>query len=906
MTLSPGVRLGPYEIIAPLGAGGMGEVYRALDPRLRREVALKILPAAVVGDPERLKRFEREARAVAGLSHPNLVVVHDVGVGDPPYIVMELVAGATLRERLRGGPIAPARAARIAAQIAHALAAAHAHGIVHRDLKPENIVLDRQDNAKVLDFGLARLAVGSALTPEAQAAPTLSGATVEGAVMGTPGYMAPEQVRGEPAEATADIFALGAILYEMLTGQRAFSGASTVETLHAILRGDPPGDSLPKEAAALGPILRRCLEKPPEARFQSAADLAWELERPAIAPSELEPRDRRRFFAALLLAGLGGAIAAALWLRTSGRAPAADQATAPASWANARLSPVTTDPGYEGDPSLSPDGQTIAYAADRGGNLDIYLQQLEGGPPIRLTDNPEEDTQPAFSPDGKQIAFVSGRGTPHGLRVQNPGAPLTGGAIWTMPALGGPARRIIDGAFPSWTPDGANLVFVRGIWFKNVVTRVPAAGGEPVEIPIELPAGTSTPAWYFWPVVSPDGRFVAFEGAERIYVVPFAGGKARRVAWGRRPAWTRDGKGLLFTSYEPGRAFGLCRVDPFSTAEPPPIEALTFGPGLATAPSASADGKRVVFAAQRSEQNLLTMPFDADGAGGLGAPTELTTGGNDLRFFSPSPDGSEVAAEMERGGEVHIWRIAPGRLPFQLTTEKGKRDGYPRWSPDGASIAFVREGDLWAMSSDGGNPRRIVSIERPLSSTDAPRLTLEQRWLGWTPAGRFEWAPGSDAMLMVTRDGDFRKMSLRGETEAELSHGLHAMSFFDVTRDLRFLAFQSNEPESVDVRVLSLADQSIRKIEKPDSEDYHPFFSPGGRWLYFQSDHKNLYRVPGPAQYPPDAPPEQVTHFPEAGLYVEQPQISRDGKKLFFTRGKTVADLWLLEMDSQSKIAAAK
>jgi Tol biopolymer transport system component len=906
MTLSPGVRLGPYEILSPLGAGGMGEVYRALDPRLRREVALKILPATVAGDAERLKRFEREARALAGLSHPNLVVVHDVGVGDPPYIVMELVSGETLRERLRGGPLVPARAARIAAQIARALAAAHSRGVVHRDLKPENVVLDRQDNAKVLDFGLARLAAGSALTPEAQAAPTLSEATVEGAVMGTPGYMAPEQVRGEPAEATADIFALGAILYEMLTGERAFSGASTVETLHAILRRDPPGDSLPGGAAPLAPIVRRCLEKAPEARFQSAADLAWELERPAIAPGAPQPRDRRRFLAALVLAGLGGAIGTALWLRLAARAPAAAPAAAPARWADARLTPVTTDPGYEGDPSLSPDGQTIAYAADRGGNLDIYLQQLEGGPPIKLTDDPEEDTQPAFSPDGRQIAFVSGRGTPHGLRVQNPGAPLTGGGIWTMPALGGPARRIVDGAFPSWTPDGASLVFVRGIWFKNFITRVPAAGGEPVEIPVELPEGTVTPPWYYWPSVSPDGRFLAFEGAERIYVVPFAGGKARRVAWGRRPAWTHDGKGLLFTSYEPGRAFGLCRVDPFSSAESPPVEALTFGPGLSTSPSASTNGQRIVFAAQRSEQNLLAVPFDADGAGVLGPPAEITTGGNDVRFFSPSPDGSEVAAEMERGGEVHIWRLAAGRLPFQLTSEKGKRDGYPRWSPDGATIAFVHEGDLWTMSSDGGNPRRVSPIDRPTPSAGTSGLTKDQRWVGWTPAGRFEWAPKSDAMILVTHEGDFRKISLRGEAETMLSHGLHSMSFFDVTRDLRFLAYQSNEGASVDIRVLSIAEQSIRKIDKPVTEDYHPFFSPGARWLYFQSDHKNVYRVPGPAQSPRDTPPEQVTRFPEAGLYLEQPQISRDGKTLFFTRGKTVADLWLLELDGRGESAASK
>jgi len=594
-----------------------------------------------------------------------------------------------------------------------------------------------------------------------------------------------------------------------------------------------------------------------------------------------------------LIAGVAGAILGVVLLRSLGNAPAPLPSGAP-SWANAKLRPLTTDPGYEGDPSFSPDGQTIAYASDRTGNLDIYLQQLSGGPAINLTNDPAEDTHPSFSPDGNLIAFVSGRGLPHGLRTLNPGSPLGGGDIWTMPALGGPARRIVRGAFPSWTPDGANLVFVTGVWFHSSVASIPAAGGEPVTIPIQLPKGTISFAWFYWPIVSPDGRFLAFEGAERIYIVPFAGGEARMVAIGKRPTWTRDGKSLVFTSFEPGRAFGLCRVDPFSTADPPAVEPLTFGPGRATAATVSAAGSRIVFAAEHSEQNLLTMPFDAEGAGVVGPLTEITTGGNDIRFFGPSPDGSEAAVEMERGGEVHIWRIALGRPPLQLTDETGKRESYPRWSPDGRSIAFVRDEGVWTMSSDGGNPRRVATVERPMADPQsAPQGGFAR--LAWSPAGRFEWTPGSDGIVVVTREGDFRKISLAGGPDVELSHGLHAMSFFDFTSDMRFLAFQTNTSGSVDVRVLSIDDQSFHDNPTPDTEDFHPFFSPGGRWLYYGSDHKNLYRIPGPAQDWRKAPPEQVTHFPENGLYLEQPQVSRDGKTLFFTRGRAIADLWLLE-----------
>ena len=280
MTLGPGTKLGPYEVVAPLGAGGMGEVWRARDARLGREVAVKVLPEAFAHDPERLARFEREAKAVAALSHPNILAIHDYGTHDGTvYIVTELLEGQTLRARLTEGPLAPRRAVEIAVQVAHGLAAAHDKGIVHRDLKPENLWVGRDGRVKILDFGLAR----SAAAPgpgSSSLAPTEAAGTGVGGLVGTMGYMAPEQVRGGALDPRTDLFAFGAVLYEMLSGRRAFQGESPADTMSAILREEPPEleGTVRDLPPALERILRRCLEKQPDARFHSAHDLAFALE----------------------------------------------------------------------------------------------------------------------------------------------------------------------------------------------------------------------------------------------------------------------------------------------------------------------------------------------------------------------------------------------------------------------------------------------------------------------------------------------------------------------------------------------------------------------------------------------------------------------------------------------------
>jgi serine/threonine protein kinase len=321
MNLSQGSRLGPYEVLSPLGAGGMGEVYRARDPRLGRDVAIKVLPASFCKDADRLRRFEDEARAAGSLSHPNITAVFDVGSHDgAPYVVSELLEGEELRAALAGGRLSTRRALDYAIQMAHGLAAAHEKGIIHRDLKPENVFVTRDGRLKILDFGLATTAQPKNGSPAQTNLPTACGGTDPGVVVGTLGYIAPEQLRGRPADARSDIFSLGAILYEMLSGERAFHGDSAADTMSAILRDEPPDltHSDPKISAGLDRIVRHCLEKNPEQRFQSALDLAFNLETLSVRPVTIDaapiPADapqRWLLFAAVATAVVAACVAGA-------------------------------------------------------------------------------------------------------------------------------------------------------------------------------------------------------------------------------------------------------------------------------------------------------------------------------------------------------------------------------------------------------------------------------------------------------------------------------------------------------------------------------------------------------------------------------------------------------------------
>jgi serine/threonine protein kinase len=447
MTALAGTKLGPYEIQEPLGAGGMGEVYRARDTRLGRDVAIKVLPSSLSLDPDRLRRFEQEACATGALNHPNILVVHHIDTHDgSPYIVSELLEGETLRKRISGTRIAQRRAIEYASQIARGLAAAHEKGIVHRDLKPENIFITNDNRVKILDFGLAKLTQLEGNQSQTEV-PTRRVDTDPGVVMGTVGYMSPEQLKGRAVDHRSDIFSFGAILYEMLSGHRAFHGESTAETMSAILREDPPEltDTNKSISPSLERLVNHCLEKNPESRFHSASDLAFALE--ALSDSSTSstqtitvnsvapPRWRRRelILASVAAIALVGAIvlAVALGISSFRRTPT-----------DTRILRAVINPPEKtgfGSFAISPDGRRLAFVAlETSGKSLLWVRSLDAFTAQSLAGT-EEAAFPFWSPDSRHIGFFAG------------------GKLKRIEATGGPVRTLCTAAVPrggSWNPDG--------------------------------------------------------------------------------------------------------------------------------------------------------------------------------------------------------------------------------------------------------------------------------------------------------------------------------------------------------------------------------------------------------------------------------------------------------------------
>ena len=546
--------------------------------------------------------------------------------------------------------------------------------------------------------------------------------------------------------------------------------------------------------------------------------------------------------------------------------------------------PLTTDPGYEGEPTFSPDGQTIAYVSDRDGNFEIYLQQIAGGPAINLTNNPAADIQPSFSPDGREIAFVSDRSAGSDIIHAAPGMPRVGGDIWVMPALGGSARRIVDkGDCPSWTPDGASLVYVHGTYRNSRIGIVPAAGGESRDVAIEEPFVQR----YFFPSISDDRRWLLYQNGNQIQVVPADGGKAKILAQGESPSWGPGSTSVLYTNDTPGKGRTLWRA-PFSLGRGElsgPPEPLTFGRGADLDAKASRDGKTIAFSAVNESLNLEELPFDAEAGRATGPVRELTTGNNRVSFFSVAPDGKAVVFGAERGARSHLWRIDPPAPPVELTRDPNYSDVSPVWSPDGGEIAFSRGAvgmgqgaqALWIMRSDGTNPRRVADF-----------------------SGQMAWLP--DRKMLIQRGDTLLRLDpASGVTEPVPE--AKARTLLTVDRTGQWLAYHGSEGT---IMAVPAAGGTPRLVEIGPYEGFHPLFSPSGRWLYFQRGHKNLYRVPGPAQGWATAAPQKVTDFSGLDLYIEDPKFSRDGSRLFYTRGRTTGDIYILHFGKGAEPKASR
>jgi serine/threonine protein kinase/Tol biopolymer transport system component len=704
LTSAIGTRLGAYRIVSPLGAGGMGEVYRAHDGRLDREVALKVLSSHLADDPEALARFEREAMSVAKLSHPNILSIFEFGHdGNRRFVVTELVDGETLRARLEAGPLPPRKAIAYALQIAKGIAAAHARGIVHRDLKPENVMVTRDDHVKILDFGLAKsLDLGQ---PDVTRAPSM--ATSTGLVLGTFGYMAPEQVRGLPVDHRADIFAFGAILYEMLSGERAFRGETAADTMSAILSKDPPDlDARLSISPGVDRIVRRCVEKAPELRFQSANDLAFALETlstasttSTVAPVELAGPSSKVRSTWLPWSIAAGAIliAAASW-SLRGPAPPGDQ-----PWSG--FTRITEAAGEETAPTISPDGSTVAYSTRLGGSWDIYSQRVGGRNAAPIVNDPQRDEGgAAFSPDGSLIAFHESDDL---------------GGIFVAGATGESVRRLTDVGFdPAWAPDGRQLAFgteeivdPASRVGDSTLHVVEAAGGSPRRL---VDGDGVQPSW------SPSGQRIAYwsnTGGQRdIYTVPAGGGTRLAVTqdaaidWS--PVWSPDGRFIYFAS-DRGGAMNLWRiaVDESSGHTHGRPEPVTAGVQASAAlPRFSKDGSRLAFRSRVAAVNPVAIPFDP-ATGRAGAPFLLDTQNNARIPSDVSRDGKQIAFYNlgDRQEDVFVGSL-DGRM--RRVTDDAPRDRAPVFSPDGRSLLFysTRDGNwaVWTIGLDGSNLRKIA------------------------------------------------------------------------------------------------------------------------------------------------------------------------------------------------------
>jgi Tol biopolymer transport system component len=710
MPLNPGTRLGDYEIVAPLGAGGMGEVYRSRDPRLNRDVAIKVLSAEMSKDPVALARFEREAMSVARLSHPNILSIFEfVHDRDAAFVVTELVEGETLRARLAGGPLAARRAVAYALQIARGMAAAHTRGIVHRDLKPENVMITRDDHVKILDFGLAK-PVGTTAMDKTLATGV---ATAAGIVLGTFGYMAPEQVRGLEVDQRADMFAFGAVLYEMLSGERAFRGETAADTMSAILTKEPPELDTARLAYSPGldRIVRRCLEKSPDLRFQSANDLAFALETltttsasstsssaAALPDAAASARHGRATWLPWTVAGVS-LVAAALAGTAAMRTPASEP-----RWS--AFTRITETAGEETTPTLSPDGTTVAYAMRVNDSWDIYAQRVGGRNATPIVNDPQRDEKgAAFSPDGSQIAF----------HISDP----TGG-IFIAGATGESVRRVTESGFdPAWSPDGTQIAYgteeigePSQRLGESTLYVVNVSGGAPRKL---TDGDGVQPSW------SPSGGRIAYwsnvGGQRDLYIVASTGGTPVRVTndsaidWS--PVWSPDGTFIYFSS-DRGTAMNLWRiaVDESSGTVRGAPEPVTAGVQAAAGlPRLSKDGSRLAFKSRVGSVNPVGIPFDPV-ALRAGAPVLLDTRNNIRVPSGVSPDGKQIAFFSIGEAQEDLF-IASVDGPIRRVTDDAARDRQPRFTPDGRSLVFYsnRDGQWapWVIGTDGGGLRKIAT-----------------------------------------------------------------------------------------------------------------------------------------------------------------------------------------------------
>jgi Tol biopolymer transport system component len=910
-----GTTLSHYRIIAKLGEGGMGVVYRAEDITLKRHVALKLLPPEVAGSQEKLERFRREAETLAALDHPNIVTLYSVEEADEHhFLTMQLVGGKSLADLISVEGMSVNRVLKIAISLAEALRAAHDKGVVHRDLKPANVMIDQEGRVKVLDFGLAKLR--RADFDEGSSLIATRAMTQEGVILGTIPYMSPEQIQGEAVDHRTDIFSLGIMLHEMLCGQRPFQAPNTAALMSSMLRDAPvPAREIkPDLPEKLDLILQRCLEKDPLLRYQSADQIWLELrdvqnklggaaseeieaavervlakvptgqlptttpESVAPAePSEASPPSQSRWFQWLAAIGMVCGMVFAGYTVFFDRKKATEPRAPLAAQLNYKQ--LTSQPGVEQSPSLSPDGQWVIYSGEGPEHQDIFLQSVRGQTPFNLTeDSGADNLQPSFSPDGESIAFHSSR---------------EGGGIFVMGRTGEAVRRVTrDGFNPAWSPDGTQLVYSTesvglnplnwegrsGIWVAQVDT------GETHEL---SESDGVEPAW------SPGGQRIAFisrmGNLTQMDIVTIPAGGGERVAvttdpatdWG--PVWSSDGRHIYFAS-DRGGSMNLWRiaVDERSGKALGEPEALTTPATYLAHPSLSADGGRVAYSSVLMTQNIQKLALEPGTATSKGQAEWVTSGSIQWSSVDVSSDGEWLVfySRARPEGDLYIARVDGSGLR-QLTSDEAM-DRVPRWSPDGEWVAFFsdRSGSIqvWKIRRDGSDLQQLTEVQ--------PGASL----LAWSPDGSRIAAANNLGRELQTFVFDPNQpwSEQTPQVLPTIEDSGPPMVVMSWSPDGAMLAGQAGFP-GAGVIVYSFDTESYERLT--DFGEW-PVWLPDSRRLMFVYEGKRFFVVDLDSR-------ETQEVFSVTRDVISPPRISGDGSQVVFSRRVTESDIWLLTFGTE-------